>query len=330
LGNEILADLKRLFIVSRPEFIPANMGSLIIGLAWGFNALSGFSFKLLVMTILSFLIITVVSAIGAQTNTLSDNELDSYDPRKKMLTQNLRELGNEKVKTAIIFELILSAILVSLLILLRGEPMQLTIYISAIFLTQAYSAPPLRLKARSLLAVISLCLVLSVLPAIFIYYTFAPELTPLFALFLIGQTLTVYSIIIPTETRDYFGDKAMKVMTMTVWLGLSRATLLAFALLTVGAGLSIAAFLMTPVFTNNPLLMLAPLAMVAADLYIFRAYYKLYNLSRRQEVEEGDVKGVVGEEVVELSSQNPKWITVATQAIVFVNLIYFVGKIFSR
>jgi 4-hydroxybenzoate polyprenyltransferase len=325
----MLADLKRLFIVSRPEFLPANMGSLIIGLAWGYNVLNGFSFKLLAMTILSFLIITVVSAIGAQTNTLSDLELDSHDPRKKMLTQNLRELGREKVKTAIIFELILSAILVSLLIFLRGEPMQLTIYISAIFLTQAYSAPPLRLKARSLLAMISLCLVLSVLPAIFIYYTFAPELTPLFILFLMGQTLTVYSIIIPTETRDYFGDKAMKVKTMTVWLGLSRATLLAFGLLIVGAGLSIAAFLMTQVFTSNSLLMLAPLAMVVADLYIFRAYSKLYHLSKRQEVEEGDVKGGVGEEVVELSSQNPKWITVATQAIVFVNLIYLVGKIFS-
>jgi hypothetical protein len=75
--------------------------------------------------------------------------------------------------------------------------------------------------------------------------------------------------------------------------------------------------------------MLASLVMVLVDMYIFRAYYKLYNLSKRQEVEEGDVKGVIGEEVIELSSQNPKWITVATQAIVFVNLIYFVGKIFS-
>lgn len=44
--------------------------------------------------------------------------------------------------------------------------------------------------------------------------------------------------------------------------------------------------------------------------------------------EEGDVKGGIEQEVVELSSKNPKWITITTQAIVFVNLIYFIGKIF--
>ncbi len=328
MGHEIRTNLKRLLVVSRPEFIPANMGSLIIGLAWGYETTQGFNINLLVMTILSFLVITVVSAIGAQVNTLSDLELDTMDPRKKTLTQNLRELGPQKVKLVILFELLLSGILVSLLVFMRGELIQLAIYFSALILTQAYSALPLRLKGRSLLAMISLSLVLSVLPAIFIYLTFTRELSTLFIFFLIGQTLTVYSVIIPTETRDYFGDKAMSVNTMTVWLGLSRATLLALALLAVGATLSISAFLMTPTFIQNPLLMLAPLTMMGADLYIFRAYDKLYNLSKRQESEEGDVKGIIGEEVVELSSKNPKWITITTQAIIFVNLIYLVGKIF--
>jgi len=322
-----MANLKRLFIVSRPEFLPANLGSLIIGFAWGFNATSGLNLRLLALTILSFSILATVSFIGAQLNTLSDYKLDSLEPRKMKLTKNLKELGPQKVKTAILIELVLSAIFVSTLMYLRREPIQLAIYISVLFLTHAYSSPPLRLKAHSLLAMVSLCLVLSFLPIMFVYYTFAHELTTPFVLFLIGQTLTVYSIIIPTETRDYFVDKAMNVRTMTVWLGLSRATVLAFALLFVGGGLSIAAFLMTQIFADHALLMLAPLTMVAADLYIFRAYYRLYNLSRRQEAVEGDVRGVIGEEVADFSSMNPKWITVATQAIVFVNLIYFVGKI---
>ena len=324
----MIADLKRLFIISRPEFIPANMGSLIIGLAWGFNALSGFSFKLLVTTFLSLLVIIIVSLVGAQINTLSDFELDSTDPRKKEITQNLKELGPKNVKMAILFELLLSAILVSLLTFMSGQYIQLTIYISALILTQAYSAPPLRLKGRSTLSMISLSLVLSVLPAIFIYLTFTNEFSMLFILFLIGQTLTVYSLIIPTETRDYFVDKAMRLKTMAVWLGLSRATLLAIALLALGATLSISAFLMTPVITKNPLLMLAPFTMVGADLYIFREYFKLYNLAKRHEAEEVDSKGLIGEMMVELSSENPKWITITTQAIIFVNLIYLAGKIF--
>jgi len=320
-------NLKRLFSISRPEFIPANLGSLIIGLAWGFDTTSGFSYSLLLMATLSLLVIITVSLIGAQINTLSDFELDSTDPRKREITQNLRELGPKNAKIAILFELLLSADLVSLLTFMRGQYIQLPIYVSALILTLAYSAPPLCLKGRSILSMISLCLALSVLPAIFIYLTFTNEFSMLFILFLIGQTLTVYSLIIPTETRDYFVDKAMRLKTMAVWLGLSRATLLAIVLLAVGATLSISAFLMTPVFKQNPLLMLAPLTMVGADLYIFRAYFKLYNLAKRHEVEEGDAEGLIGEEVVELSSNNPKWITVTTQAIIFVNLIYFAGKI---
>jgi 4-hydroxybenzoate polyprenyltransferase len=323
----ILTNLKLLYSISRPEFIPANMGSLIFGLAWGYDVAKGYSVNLFVMTLLSFLVITIVSLIGAQLNTLSDRELDSKDPLKKTLTQNLQKLGTWNVETAILFELLLSGILVSVLTLMRGEATQLAIYLLALFLTYAYSSRPLRLKGRSILSMISLSLALSVLPAIFIYLTFTNELSTLFILFLSGQTLTVYSLIIPTETRDYFGDKAMKQKTMAVWLGLTRSTLFAITLLTVGATLSISAFLMTPTFMNNPLMMLTPIVMIGADVYILGSFKQLYKLSKMQVVEEGDVKGVIGEKVVKLSAENPRWITITTQAIILVNAIYLIGKI---
>jgi hypothetical protein len=50
-------------------------------------------------------------------------------------------------------------------------------------------------------------LVLSVLPVTFIAYVFTTTLSYAFFLFLFGQALTVYGVIVPAEIRDYFGDK---------------------------------------------------------------------------------------------------------------------------
>jgi hypothetical protein len=61
--------LRQLYGISRPEFLPANMGSLVLGLAWGYDPSGGFSLETGVMVILSFAVLTVVSAIGAQLNT---------------------------------------------------------------------------------------------------------------------------------------------------------------------------------------------------------------------------------------------------------------------
>ena len=114
---------------------------------------------------------------------------------------------------------------------------------------------------------------------------------------------------------------------MTVWLGLSRASLLAVAMLVSGAAISISAFIMTPTLSHEPIIALSFLVMVAADLYVLRAFHRLYRLSKDHEAVEGEAMGVIGEEVVEFSSQNPKWITIVTQAIIFVNVVYLVGKV---
>ena len=67
--------------------------------------------------------------------------------------------------------------------------------------------------------------------------------------------------------------------------------------------------------------------MVAADLYVLRAFHRLYRLSKDHEAGEDETMGVIGEDMVEFSSQNPKWITIVTQTIIFVNIVYLVGKV---
>jgi 4-hydroxybenzoate polyprenyltransferase len=319
----MLERLALLKTVSRPEFLPANIGSLAMGLAWGFDRLA-FNMQTLALTILSFFIITVVSAIGAQLNTLGDHELDSKEPRKRYLVEATNQLGTNTLKTALIIELIIAIALVVPFLLFATRPaLLLCLWLGALFLTFAYNVPPLRLKTRSWLAMLSLTLVLSILPVTFVYLTVASQLDLLFALFLAGQSITVYAIIIPTETRDYFSDKAGNVRTLTVALGLTKATSFAMTLLTAGAVLMVAAFMLTLVGTQ--LLLLAfLLAIFVADAYVFGNFRKLHTLSSQYEHTN---EGHFAEEIVELSTHNPKWITLVSQSIVLMSVVLLVSKL---
>jgi len=87
-------------------------------------------------------------------------------------------------------------------------------------------SPTVQAEVEILVGVIIVVLALCVLPILFVYFAVTSELNLIFLLFLVGQSMTVYSLIIPTETRDYYVDKAMNVVTLTVRLGLVRASLL--------------------------------------------------------------------------------------------------------
>jgi len=309
---------KSLAVISRPEFLPANLASLIMGLAWAMSSSFVFNWDKALLVALSFGIITVVSAYGAQLNTLSDYELDSRDKRKQHLTGAMDLLGRRIVKSAVVVEFLISLVLIALLLQVQWKPALLVMWIAGFFLGYAYSSRPLRLKARSWLALVSLFLVLCFLPILFVYYTFALKFDPLFLPFLFGQAMTVYAIIIPTETRDYFGDKSMNVITLTVRLGLVKSSLLGIILLATGGILSSAAFFVKLISGPYPLLAAFVLVIAFADTIVLKEYRKLYNLSRQHAATS---KSDLAEQIVELSANNPKWITIVSQATVLVSVI---------
>ena len=74
--------LRLIGTISRAEFIMPNLGSLILGLAWGATPTMSLA-TLAVLIILSFTIINGSSAIGAQINTLSDYDLDLETDEKE-------------------------------------------------------------------------------------------------------------------------------------------------------------------------------------------------------------------------------------------------------
>jgi 4-hydroxybenzoate polyprenyltransferase len=314
----------RLFgIVSRAEFILPNLGSLILGLAWGANrALDLMS--LVVLLVLSFAIINLSSAIGAQVNTHSDYELDSKDDRKKRLVQAVDSFGRNRLKTSYTIEFLVALFLVCLFALIQAKPLLLLMWAVGIFLGWAYSAPPVRLKARSWLAPASLFLVLAIFPVLFAYYSFTSIVEPLFLMALAGLTLTIYGVIIPTETRDYFGDKAMHIETLTVHLGLVKASLLAIFLLATGATFTAIAFLLRFVYDGHLLLGFFLLIIPVTVLFVLGKLRELYRLSK--EYEASEAKTSIGEEIVTLSSDNPRWIMLVTQTYSFISILLLLSK----
>ncbi len=323
--------LKLLAGISRPEFLPANMGSLVIGLAWGLDPSAGFAWETAALALLSFLVITVVSAIGAQLNTLGDHELDSRDGTKAGLVEKTRELGLEHVRTAVLAEIGIGIALLAPLLLMKQNLAFLALWLAGLFFAWAYSMPPMRLKARSLMAFASLCLVLSILPITFVYLAFADAFGVPFLVFLAGHTLTVYALIIPAEIRDYFVDSAAGAKTMTVWLGLKNASLLGIALLVAGPVISAAGLLTALDFSVRPLLGFPVAVMAVIDVYVLRKYGNLYRLSRKYESSVAsyrtkDVLEGMKKELAAIAVNNPKWITMVSQGIVLANLVLLAAR----
>ncbi len=326
LGKIMLQTLKSFGIVSRAEFILPNLGSLILGLAWGVSPLLSFT-DLIVLVVLSFTIINLSSVIGAQVNTISDYELDKKDERKTQLVQAMNSLGRSKLKVSLIAEFSLALALLFLFMFIQGKPLLFFMWIVGISLGCAYSAPPFKLKSRSWLAPISLILVLAVFPVMFAYFTFTSEINPFFLLSLTGLALTVYGVIIPTEIRDYFVDKAMNIETFTVRLGLVRASLLSMLLLVLGAAFIGVAFVLGFSEGSYHLLSFLPLVMLVTCSIVLAKFKKLYNLCKKYADSNG--QSSVEQDIVRLSARNPQWIMLITQTYSFLSIVLLVSKLWQ-
>jgi 4-hydroxybenzoate polyprenyltransferase len=295
-----------------------------MGLAWGATPPLGLVDGL-ILIVLSFSIINISSVIGAQANALYDYELDLKDDRKKELVQALDSLGHKRVKIILVVEFLVTLALVSIFAIIYQKWLLIPLWIAGISLGVVYSAPPLRLKARSWIAPISLMFVLAICPVLFAFYTFTFEINLFFLLALVGLALTVYGVIIPTELRDYFGDKAMNIQTFTVSLGLSRSALLGIVLLSVGS-LSTGIALLLEWGVNQQLwLGVFLLGIPLSVLFVLGKFRQLYSLSKNYEASDKNGSDL-REKIVDLSSDNPKWIMIVTQTYSILSILLLVSR----
>ncbi len=317
-------DLTSLWTVSRPEFIPANSASLFIGIAWALHAPFLLVQEILIPAMLAYLVLSLVAAFAAQINTLFDLESDRTDPEKQYLVRVMDTLGKKKVHQAMVLELALSLVFLMVLIADRGDPVLSLFWVVGVFFAYSYSAPPLRFKSRSWMAMVVLLLVLSIIPISFVYLSLGGDFQPAFLVFLAGQALTVYGVIVPAEIRDYFIDRARGIVTLTVQLGLVHASRLALTLLVVGGTLCGIGFLAEFLRLGVPYAAFSLLLLALLYGMVLRQYVRLYRLSRLYH--EDQTEGI-GQQIVELASHNPTWITLVSQSIVIVCLVLIIAKI---
>jgi len=315
--------LRLIGTISRAEFIMPNLGSLILGLAWGITPTMSLT-TLAVLIILSFTIINGSSAIGAQINTLSDYNLDLKDPRKKNLTDAVEAFGKRRIQLMLAVEFLITLTLVIVFISVTHNPWLLMMWIIGISLGWIYSAPPIRLKARSWLAPASLILVLGIFPVLFAYFTFTTNFQPFFLLALIGLAMTIYGVIIPTEIRDYFGDKTMQIKTMTVHLGLVKASMTSILLIGVGAVFFAAAYLLEWVNGPRPFLGLLLLCIPVSVFFVLRKIKTLHSLSKQYMDTQGNAS--LKDQIVSISARNTQWIMIITQTYSLLSVILLINK----
>jgi 4-hydroxybenzoate polyprenyltransferase len=296
-----------------------------MGLAWGasppVDPISG-----MISVVLSFLIINLSSIIGAQVNTLYDYRLDLEDERKKELVQALESFGHKQVRNIMILEICLTLVLVSTLAFYHQEAILLALWIVGISLGIAFSAPPLRLKARFWIGPICQMLVLAVFPVLFAYYAFTSEFNPYFLMSLAGLSLTVYGVIVPTEIRDYFGDKAMNIQTLTVRLGLFRAAFMGIVLLSAGAALTGTSLFLEWSLSQLLVLAVFVLAIPVVVVYVLSKFWKLCCLTKEYENANSQDRLVLEAKITDLSSENPKWIMLVTQTYSILSIILLLTK----
>jgi 4-hydroxybenzoate polyprenyltransferase len=315
--------LRSLAVVSRPEFLPAmGLGWFLIGFSWGVSPPAAAT-TLLIPAVLALAVLILSALIGAQVNTLADSRLDEADPRKVPLVAAFATVGRKRLVSVIILEFFITFALVLVLANLQGKIGLLLLWFVGIYLGYAYSAPPIRLKSRSYLSIVPLILVLCVFPVLFVYYTFSGFFAPAFLLFLAGQGIASYGLVIATEIPDYFEDRAMGVRTVTVRLGLLRASRWSFVLLVAGGILVFAAFawVLTAI---DPYLNIFLLFIAGGDYIVARKLITLIDLSKKQAVDEENEARK--DEILQIARQSPGWITIVGQATVIVSLVFLAGK----
>jgi 4-hydroxybenzoate polyprenyltransferase len=296
-----------------------------MGLAWGASPPIGYLSGVISVTI-AVLVINLSSIIGAQANTLYDYELDLKDERKKELVKALDSFGHKKIRNVMILEILLTLVLVSAFSAYRYAPILLALWIIGIILGIAFSAPPLRLKARFWIGQMCHMLVLAVFPVLFAYYAFASEMNAFLLIALLGLCLTVYGVIVPTEIRDYFGDKSMNIQTLTVRLGLTRAALMGIILLGAGAALTSIGLFLEWYSSQLIVFGLFVLAIPVVVIFVLLKFIKLYGLTKAYESSEGQIQSDLQGRIADLSAENPKWIMLVTQTYSALWILLLISK----
>jgi hypothetical protein len=115
----------------------------------------------------------------------------------------------------------------------------------------------------------------------------------------------------------------MGIETMTVRLGLVRASFLGSVLLSTGAVFTGTAFFFEWAYGHHTWLTVLLLAIPVSGLFVLGKFKKLYYLSKEYMSSSGQS---FADEIASLSAHNPQWIMLVTQTYSFLSIILLASK----
>jgi len=117
----------------------------------------------------------------------------------------------------------------------------------------------------------------------------------------------------------------MNIQTFTVRIGLSKSALLGIVLLSVGSLCTGMALLLNWSINQQLWLGVFLLGIPFSVLFVLRKFRQLYSLSKNYETS-GKNESDLREKIVDLSSDNPKWIMIVTQTYSILSILLLVSK----
>jgi 1,4-dihydroxy-2-naphthoate octaprenyltransferase len=213
--------------IRRPEFMVAEIPILLIpALLVSAPLLSARFAETVALFFLLF-------HFGDMANCLADRDLDAV--YKTHLTEAVYGLGVRNVRIQLALTTIATLLLAAHLGYATGQYEILALVIAGLGLGAAYSIPPVRLKGRGLLQVLTLWAVIFVGPMLLVVRTFmvTPPAAQLLALVLSYGAMQE-GIILVNTAEDLPEDTAAGIRTTAVALGLRRTLALATAMVAIG------------------------------------------------------------------------------------------------
>lgn len=283
VGNPDVAasPLRAYLLISRREFLPPII--LFVAIPVTLAVADGASLWRSRWHLVAATVIFVLAyLIGSKINCIADHELDR--DFKTHLHNGVSTLGKPVVWALIALESALASGLVAYLSWQLQRWILLPMWILGWVLAFMYSVEPFRFKRRGLLNVLTLILVLTFLPPVFIYLTLRESLAVSSLAFLVGLNIQIAATVFINEIEDYPEDFTHGVLNPCVRWGIKSTALVSLVTLIVGC-----LVLMAVAIVYRPSAWWLAILVFSIGYYpVINPFVVMYRLCAQQEREPSD------------------------------------------
>ena len=296
-------DVVRAYLrTSRGEYLIAEIPALLTLFFLGASS----PYRLLAPVVLEGLAVFILLFFfGFIINAYADQEIDgSYTIFKNRIPEAVRFIGQRNMKLIMMVQVAAAFILTAHISYQMGSWVPVVLVAIGTFLGAGYSMPPLHFKVRGWMHPVSLSISVFFIPAAFVLFTIAGQLSPAAIIFLTGVSILHYGIEFANQAIDYLEDRAGGVLSPPVRWGMRGSLKVALAAISAGMVLELAGLylMMLDRAGGSGIIGLAPAVFFILTLPIILAGYflpasglwKMYRASITRPLEEavGYMKGI--------------------------------------